>query len=144
MQTLPPLYTSPETAYVIDDYPYGFVLRCQKRVWVEYKPKRGYRIVEQTSNPKRPGLVWNKPKASVYHFLMVLTLDEKDHIGIAALNAVGDSIEKIDAFAELHAEGLTEAREQNALEFLRALRRHYDARSAAIAAQRAALTASTS
>ena len=33
---------------------------------LEYKPKKGYRFVSQTTNPKRPGKVWNKPKASTY------------------------------------------------------------------------------
>jgi hypothetical protein len=58
-------HTSPETAYVVDDYPYGFRLRCSIRYWLEYNPKRGFRLVSQTTNPKR-GNAWNKPKASTY------------------------------------------------------------------------------
>ena len=50
-------HTSPETAHVTIDYPYGFRLRCQRREWLEYKPKKGYRFVTQTSNPK-PGACW--------------------------------------------------------------------------------------
>jgi hypothetical protein len=55
-------HTSPETAYVVNDYPYGYTLRCTIRYWLEYQPKKGFRLWSQTSNPKRPGLVWNKPK----------------------------------------------------------------------------------
>ena len=73
-----PLYdhTSPDTAYVIDDYPHGFRDRCKKRVWLEFKAKQGWRLVEQTSQPWYPGsgesappddqLRWAKPKMSTY------------------------------------------------------------------------------
>ena len=59
-------HTSPETAYLVADYPYGFTLRCQIRYWLEWHHTRGFRFVSQTTNPKRPGIVWNKPKASTY------------------------------------------------------------------------------
>ena len=36
MQILPGIHISPETAYVIDDYPYGFRLRCRIRYWLEF------------------------------------------------------------------------------------------------------------
>lgn len=63
-----PLYghTSPETAYVVDDYPYGYRLRCSIRYWLEHSPRHGWRFCSQTSNPKRPGLVWNAPKRGTY------------------------------------------------------------------------------
>lgn len=59
-------HTSPETAYLVDDYPYGFRLRCKIRYWLDYKKGHGTRLVSQTTNPKVPGEVWNKPKASTY------------------------------------------------------------------------------
>ena len=59
-------HVSPETAYVVSDYPYGFTLRCQIRYWLEHSPRHGFRLMSQTSNPKKPGLVWNKPKGSTY------------------------------------------------------------------------------
>jgi hypothetical protein len=64
-----PLYghVSAETAYVVDDYPYGFRLRCKMRCWLESHDKKGARFVTQTTNPKK-GDVWNKPKASTYMF----------------------------------------------------------------------------
>ena len=59
-------HTTPETALIITDYPYGFRLRCTIRYWLEYKPGKGYRFCSQTTNPKKAGAVWNTPKASTY------------------------------------------------------------------------------
>jgi hypothetical protein len=59
-------HTSPESAYLVEDYPYGFTLRCQIRYWLEYRKGHGFRLVSQTTNPKRAGHPWNKPKASTY------------------------------------------------------------------------------
>lgn len=79
-------HVSPETAFVVEDYPYGFRLRCKMRHWLEYAPKRGFRHVAQTSNPKASGLVWNKPKASTYfRFGAALYLDEKGHVQCSGL-----------------------------------------------------------
>ena len=79
-------HTSPETAYVVADYPYGFTLRCQIRYWLEYNAKRGFRFVSQTSNPKR-GNVWNKPKASTYcRFGGCMFLDDNGHVQWSGLS----------------------------------------------------------
>ena len=61
-----PLYghTSEASAYLVADYPYGFVQRTQIRYWLEEKSKKGWRLVSQTKNPKTGA--WNKPKASTY------------------------------------------------------------------------------
>jgi hypothetical protein len=69
-------HTSPETAYLVPDYPYGFRLRCQIRYWLDIHPRKGTRFVSQTTNPKVSGTVWNQPKASTYCSLggaMILT-----------------------------------------------------------------------
>lgn len=58
-------HISPETAYVVEDYPYGFRLRCKIRYWLEFVKNKGVRFWSQTTNPKK-GNVWNKPKASTY------------------------------------------------------------------------------
>lgn len=75
-------HTSQETAYLQEDYPYGS-LRCQRRVWLE-QTKRGYRLVTQTSNPKR-GNDWNNaPKKGTYTVFAVMVRDpfppEHEHI----------------------------------------------------------------
>ena len=73
-------HVSPETAYVVDDYPYGYTLRCKIRYWLEYSPKRGFRLVSQTTNPKR-GHIWNKPKASTYcRFGGCMFLNDEGHV----------------------------------------------------------------
>jgi hypothetical protein len=76
-------HTSPETAYVVDDYPYGS-LRCTIRFWIETGTKgtaKGQqRIARQTTNPKREGEVWNKPHVSTYSEIKVLYLDGIGHV----------------------------------------------------------------
>jgi hypothetical protein len=43
--------------------------------------------VSQTSNPKKPGLVWNKPKASTYClFGGAMFLDENEHVQWSGLS----------------------------------------------------------
>jgi len=59
-------HTSAESALIVDDYPYGFRLRCKIRYWLEYKDGFGFRFVSQTTNPKKSVETWNKPKARVY------------------------------------------------------------------------------
>ena len=101
-------HVSPETAYVVDDYPYGFKLRCKARYWIETHPKRGQRVMFQTTNPKIENReVWNKVKASTYAPLYVLVLDdsnghvEPDHISPYA------RAEEVSAFAARHAVAMT-------------------------------------
>lgn len=93
-----PLYghTSEETAYLVDDYPYGFRERTQIRYWLESKPKKGWRFVSQTKNPKTDR--WNKPKASTYsEWGAVMYLDENNHVQWDAIGPYTDE-QKILAF----------------------------------------------
>jgi hypothetical protein len=83
-----PLYVhdSKESAYVVDDYPFGFRLRCKIRYWVEFAPKKGYRMVSQTTDPRKTVEVWNNPKASTYALLAGnLYLDSQDHVQCSRL-----------------------------------------------------------
>lgn len=90
---------SPETAHVVADYPYGFRLRCQIRYWLDYKPGKGVRCMSQTSNPKAPGLVWNKPKASTYaRFGGALFIDDNRHVQFAGLTPYCDFAEALAWF----------------------------------------------
>jgi hypothetical protein len=102
-------HTSPETAYVVEDYPYGFRLRCKIRYWIEFKPKNGFRFVSQTTNPKKAGEVWNKPKASTYYrFGGAMFLDENEHVHFTGLSEFSDGAES-KAWAEKFGEGVPEA-----------------------------------
>ena len=102
-------HISPETAYVVDDYPYGYTLRCKIRYWLEFKNGKGFRFVSQTTNPKRPGEFWNKPKASTYcRFGGCMYLDENGHVKWAGLSEYSDGAEA-KAWADKFGEGVPEA-----------------------------------
>lgn len=63
-----------ETAYCVEDYPYGFRLRCRKYYYVE-TGKNGQRLVTVTTNPKAGGKL-NKPVKETYKRVVVLFKDE--------------------------------------------------------------------
>jgi len=93
-QTSKPLYdhSSPETAYVVEDYPYGFKLRTSIRYWLESSPGKGFRFVSQTKDP-RTGR-WNNPKKSTYMMLGGnMFLDSKGHVGWKGLSQYSDANE---------------------------------------------------
>ena len=77
-----PGHTTQETAYVVNDYPYGVRLRCKIRYWLEYRAGKGFRLCSQTTNPKLPYEFWNKPKCSTYCMLGVMGLnpEENNHV----------------------------------------------------------------
>lgn len=108
MQLLSNTHVSPETAYVVDDYPYGFRLRCKIRYWLEYKAKMGFRFMSQTTNPKRAGEVWNKPKGSTYcKFGGAMLLDDLDHVVWTGLNEYCDGAEA-KAWSDKYREAVPE------------------------------------
>lgn len=80
-------HNTPETAFVVSDYPYGFRLRCQIRYWIERKPGKGSRFCSQTSNPKKSSLVWNAPKCSTYSDIVLMVEDPSNgHISKVGLH----------------------------------------------------------
>ena len=97
-----PLYghTSPETAYVVKDYPYGFKLRTSIRYWLEKKPGKGFRFVSQTMNPKTGK--WNAPKPSTYtEWAGAMFLDDQDHVvwtGVGAYTNDRDALRFVEDF----------------------------------------------
>jgi hypothetical protein len=98
-------HVSPETAFHVADYPYGFRLRCQIRYWLEDHPKRGVRFVSQTTNPKQ-GDKWNKPKATTYADIAgAMFLDDKDHVCWTGLSFYSDAAEA-RAFLDKYGVGL--------------------------------------
>lgn len=102
-------HISPDTAYIVADYPYGFRLRCKIRYWLEFKPKVGFRFVSQTTNPKRDGEVWNKPKASTYcRFAGCMFLDDAGHVQWDGLTEYSNGAE-CKAWADKFGEGVPEA-----------------------------------
>lgn len=97
-------HTSPATAYLVSDYPYGRRIRCRIRYWIETVPRRGDRFVSQTENPNT--LVWNAPKRSTYVPVGIMFLDEKGHVAWDALSS-WSSARAIEAFREAGGDNLT-------------------------------------
>jgi hypothetical protein len=77
-------HVSQDTAFLVDDYPYSFELRCQIRYWLHTADKgsaRGQvRLMSQTTNPKVSGTRWNKPKPSTYSPWAVMYEDSIGHV----------------------------------------------------------------
>lgn len=100
---------SPETAYQVDDYPYGFKLRCKKRWWLEVN-KNGTRLMSQTTNPKKSFEMWNTPKASTYSVMGAMYLDENNYVQWSGLSIYDAS--KAKEFLETFSAGLTDAQKE--------------------------------
>jgi hypothetical protein len=101
-------HVSPETAYLIDDYPYGFRLRCKMRYWLEYKEGKGFRLWSQTTNPKR-GDHWNTAKPSTYcRFGGCMYLNDEGRVTWSGLSEYTTGAEA-RAWAERFGEGVPEA-----------------------------------
>jgi hypothetical protein len=76
-----PLYGHKDenSAYLVEDYPYGARARCRIRYWLESSSSKGYRFVAQTEDPKK--LRWNNPKKSTYtEWGGAMYLDHQDHV----------------------------------------------------------------
>lgn len=111
---------SPDTAFVQDDYPYGRELRCQRRNWLEFKKRHGYRHVTQTSDARRGNVTWNKPHGSTYNWLEVLCLTDefKQADGVTPGGVEGFvarmDLDDIDAWVACFAADLTPSQRINA------------------------------
>jgi hypothetical protein len=100
-------HISPDTAYVVADYPYGFRLRCTIRYWLDAN-RNGVRMMMQTSNPKK-GDIWNKPKAGTYsRFGAALYLDEAGHVHCAGLTEYTDGAQAA-AWRDTYGAGVPES-----------------------------------
>jgi hypothetical protein len=119
-------HTSAESAYLVEDYPYGFRLRCKLRCWLE-TTSYGTRFVSQTTNPKK-GDIWNKPKTSTYCIVGVMFLDDNGHVQWTGVGP-GTSVEKLDAFVAEFDSVLT-ARDKGQLQEIKAIFQAYDKRQA--------------
>ncbi len=87
-------HTSESTAYVVEDYPYGFKLRTRIRYWLE-SGKPGFRFVSQTENPKTSR--WNAPKKSTYaDRSAAMYLDDKGHVHWYGLTSYAGADEVLD------------------------------------------------
>ena len=113
-------HTSAETAYVVDDYPYGFRLRTSIRYWIETKKGHGQRFVSQTLNPKTGR--WNKPKAGTYSPILVMFINSDGHIHSDGLSGYS-SDQDIADFERRYGPALEGNREREMLRYLKAAKR---------------------
>lgn len=90
-------HVSFETAHISAGYPYGRRGKCLRAVWIESKPRHGFRFVYRTTAPYYPEdgqeapapnvARWNKPKASTYYDVAVLYLTGHGHVEYDILGA---------------------------------------------------------
>jgi hypothetical protein len=103
-------HTSPETAYLVKDYPYGFRLRTEILYWLEESPTKGFRFCSQTKNPKTGR--WNAPKKSTYCKLAgVMFLDDNGHTQWIGLGEYCDS-KGIREYLSLYGAALSNQRKE--------------------------------
>lgn len=107
IQTLLSGHTSEETAYIVDDYPYGFRLRCKIRYWIETSPKKGSRFCSQTTNPKAIGERWNKAKKGNYYDLIAMYINHEGYVKQSSLNIEYGTAEGLAQFVHEFGEVLT-------------------------------------
>lgn len=92
-------HTSEETAFLVEDYPYGGK-RCRIRFWLESNSNKGFRFCSQTEHPTKK--VWNNPKKSTYVDLAgCMYLDENNHCtwdGISSYSSAKDIKQFISNF----------------------------------------------
>lgn len=98
-------HISPETAYVVEDYPWGFRLRTKIRYWIETKKDFGDRFVSQTVNPKTGR--WCSPKKSTYSKVEVLYLDSNNHVKVECVSSYSEESWLL-TFKDRHLENLNE------------------------------------
>lgn len=110
-------HTTPETAKVVEDYPWGFRLRTTIRYWVETKIAKngGQRFGSQTINPKTGK--WCAPKYSTYSPLVVMFLDENDHVKWTGLDH-NSGEERVLKFKETHLDNLSEYQKETLKEIM--------------------------
>lgn len=90
----------------VKDYPYGYKLRTTLLDSMEFNPKKGYRRVQQTYNPKNGSL--NKPKKDTYSHLEFREFDENGHIKSIAFNLFGaDDANKVAQYLAANFDSLT-------------------------------------
>ncbi len=76
-------HNSEETAYTVENYPWGYTLKTKRKYWIE-TTNRGDRFVYQTLNPKTKK--WCKPKKSTYSAVLALYIKDNGHVTYKGFN----------------------------------------------------------
>lgn len=117
---------SPASAYVINDYPWGFVLKTQQRRWIETSEKHGQRLCIQTKDPKRGH--WCAVKKSTYSWLEVMYVDAEGKVQGAALTIYDAS--NLDKLSEFEQTWYLDEWQQKRIDDMRHAVAHYNKRKA--------------
>lgn len=88
-------HTTPETAYTVNDYPWGYVLKTQRKFWIE-TTKNGDRLVLQTLNPKTNK--WCKEKKSTYSDVKLLCLADNGHVSTIGWTPLYTDLKDLESF----------------------------------------------
>ena len=117
METRKYLYnhTNQETAYVVNDYPWGFRLRTTIRYWIESKKNKGQRFCSQTINPKTGS--WCAPKYSTYSPIVIMYLNDIGHVHTEGLDH-NSKEEYTQEFIKRHESNLNTTQKDTAYEIL--------------------------
>ncbi len=92
-------HVSEETAYTVENYPYGYTARTTIRYWIETSKNKDQRFCSQTKNPKTGA--WNKPKKSTYSSVIVMGLDENNHVSHTGYH-MGTYEDEVNAFVSTY------------------------------------------
>jgi hypothetical protein len=92
-------HVSRDTAYVVEDYPFGRYGRCRIRYWIGTATAGVHqgqqRQIRQRSTPAYGREKWNRPKRDRYVELAVLYVNDSDHVRCFTvtehLSAIGDA-----------------------------------------------------
>jgi len=76
-----------DTAYIIEDWPWGYTLKTECRFWIE-TTKNGDRLCKQTMNPKTGK--WCKPKKSTYEAVEVLAITDEGKVTSVGIGKYAD------------------------------------------------------
>ena len=100
-------HTSPETAKIVENYPYGYK-RCRIRYWIETRKGMGQRFVSQTEHPTRK--IWNAPKKSNYNAIAIIVQEQEGEENPGFIHhhalSVHSSLETINKFGESYYNNL--------------------------------------
>ena len=69
---------------IVENYPYGYTLKTTLFDTIDFDPKKGYRHVTQTINPKTGRL--NNPKKGTYYMFLLRFFNEDGHIKTMAID----------------------------------------------------------
>lgn len=84
-----------DNAIQVDNYPWGFRLKTNRRYWIETK-KNGDRLCYCTLNPKTSA--WCAVKKSTYNAVELLYFDKNNHVKTFSIYKYGTSEKELNEF----------------------------------------------